>query len=290
MIDGVLHHESPTTPGLWCTVVPRELRYQLFTEAHAGLLAGHFSEKKVYGKICRSYWWQGLRADVRRFCQSCLICVSRRGPGYRQHPPMKPIPVKGPFHQVAVDVLQLPFSSNGNKYVVVFMDYLTKWVEAFPTADQKATTIARLLVENIICRHGIPQELLSERGANFRSKLILEVCSLFGMKKINTSGYEPQTDGLVKKFNSTLQSMISKSIERNSTEWDKQLPLFLFAYRSVVQESTKESPFFLLHGRDPSATPFTSSAVFRPLIRSSFCLKTFSTSLRRIERAKDRSM
>ena len=107
MIDGVLHYESPTSPGRWCTVVPRELQQQLLTEAHAGLFAGHFSEKKVYGKICRSYWWQGLRADVRRFCRSCLNCVSQRGPGYRQRPPMKPIPVKYPFHRVAVDVLQL---------------------------------------------------------------------------------------------------------------------------------------------------------------------------------------
>ena len=137
---------------------------------------------------------------------------------------------------------------------VVHKDYLTKWVEAFHTADQKATTIARLLVQNIICRHGIPQELLSDRGANFLSELILKVCTLLGMKKINTSGYHPQTDGLVEKFNSTLQSMISKSSERNPTKWDKQLPLLLFAYRSVVQESTKESPFFLALWSGPQAT------------------------------------
>ena len=131
------------------------------------------------------------------------------------------------------------------------MDYLTKWVEAFPTADQQASTIASLLVEHIICRHGVPEELLSDRGSNFLSDLILELCSLLGIRKINTSGYHPQTDGLVEKFNSTLQGMISKASDKNPTEWDKQLPLLLFAYRSVVQESTKESPFFLLYGRDP---------------------------------------
>ena len=123
-----------------------------------------------------------------------------------------------------MDVLQLPLTSSGNKYVVVFMDYLTKWVEAFPTADQQATTIATLLIEHIICRHGVPEELLSDRGTNFLSDIVLELCSLLGIKKINTSGYHPQTDGLVEKFNSTLQNMIAKSTDPNGMEWDKKLP------------------------------------------------------------------
>ena len=71
-----------------------------------------------------------------------------------------PIPVKGPFHRVGVDILQLPLTSSDNKYLVVFIDYLTKWVEAFPTPDQQTTTIANLLIEHIICRHGVPEELL----------------------------------------------------------------------------------------------------------------------------------
>ena len=80
---------------------------------------------------------------------------------------------------------------------------------------------------------------------------MLELCSLLGICKINTSGYHPQTDGLVEKFNSTLQSMIAKASDKNPTEWDKQLPMLLLAYHSVIQESTKESSFFLLYGRDP---------------------------------------
>ena len=263
MIDGVLHHENPNEPGRWCIVVPKKLHSQLLNEAHAGCFGGYLSEKKVYDKLRRSYWWYGLRRDVRRFCRSCLNCVTGRGPGHSHRPPLVPIPVKGPFHRVAVDVLQLPLTSSGNKYVVVFMDYLTKWVEAFPTADQQATTIATLLIEHIICRHGVPGELLSDRGTNFLSDIILELCSLLGIKKINTSGYHPQTDGLVEKFNSTLQNMIAKSTDPNGMEWDKKLPLLLFAYRSVVQDSTKESPFFLVYGRDPRLP--TSTLLEQPL-------------------------
>ena len=103
----------------------------------------------------------------------------------------------------------------------------------------------------IICRHGVPEELLPDRGTNFLSDIILELCSLLGIKKIDTSGYHPQTDGLVEKFNSTLQNMIAKSTDPNTIEWDKRLPLLLFAYCSVIQESMKESPFFLVYRRDP---------------------------------------
>ena len=103
----------------------------------------------------------------------------------------------------------------------------------------------------MICRHGVPEELLSDRGANFLSELIQGICDLLGMKKINTSGYHPQTDGLVEKFNSTLINFIAKCCETRQRDWDEHLPHLLFAYRSMMQESTHESPFFLLYGRDP---------------------------------------
>jgi len=92
------------------------------------------------------------------------------------------------------------------------MEYLTKWPEAFAISDKKTETIAKVFVENIVCRHGIPEELLSDLGANFLSTLIQEVCQLLGVK-INTCSYHPQTDGLVEKFNSNVISMIAKSCD-----------------------------------------------------------------------------
>ena len=249
VIDGVLHFENSHFPNRWCIVVPEQLRPEVLQEAHADCFAGHLAEKKVYDRLRRSIWWKGMKADVRRHCRSCLVCASRKGGKRTFKPPLQPIPVGGPFHRVAVDVLKL-LTFNGNRYVAVFMDYLTKWPEAFPIPDQRAETIAPLFLEHIVCRHGIPEELLSDRGANFLSNLIQEICQVLGVKKINTSGYHPQTDGLVEKFNATLISMIAKSTS-DGAEWDTRPPYVLFAYRASLQESTKESPFFLLYGRDP---------------------------------------
>ena len=111
---------------------------------------------------------------------------------------------------MAVDVLgPFPPSSKGSRYIVVLSDYLTRWVEAFPVPSVEATVIARLLVDEIISRHWAPRVLLSDRGTNFLSRVVAEVCKIFQIQKVNTSSYHPQTDGLVERFNSTLCQSLS---------------------------------------------------------------------------------
>ena len=155
-----------------------------------------------------------MRTDICRWCQSCLVCVIRQA-GRSIRPPLTPIPVSGPFHRIGVDVIQFPKSRTGNRYGVVFVDYLTKWPEVFTTSDQTALTIAKLFVEQIVCRHGVPAQLLSDRGAAFLSHLLTEICKLLGVEKLNTTAYHPQTDGLVERFNRTLTDMLAKKVEQS---------------------------------------------------------------------------
>ena len=164
--------------------------------------------------------------------------------------PPTPIPVGGPFDRVRIDVVQLPVTQKGNKYAVVFMDHLTKLPEVFPTRDQTASTIAKLLVEEI-SRHGEPSELLLDRGPSFLSRLIEEIYSTMGIHKVNTTAYHPQADGLAEHFNRTLIEMLSKTTDSGEQDWYLKLRFILFAYRATPQASTGESPFFLLYGRDP---------------------------------------
>ena len=120
----------------------------------------------------------------------------------------------------------------------------------------------------------VEEHLLSDRGANFLSALVQDVCKYLNIKKINTSGYHPQTDGLVERFNSTLIHMISSN---NGKDWDKQLPYLLFAYRVTIQESTKESPFYLLYGRDPRLP--TENALSMPTTPYMVDLEDYRTEL-----------
>ena len=246
--DGILYRvQSDSTLRV---IPPQKMREQLFKEVHGGRFGGHLGDVKVHSELQRHYWWPEMRKDVSKWTRGCLVCATR-STGRSVKPPLTPIPVAGPFDRIGVDVIQFPRSQNGNQYAVVFVDYLTKWPEVFPVADQSAATIAKLLVEEIVSRHGVPAEVLSDRGQAFLSGLMREVELLLGFHKVNTTAYHPQTDGLVERFNRTLTAMLAKTVERGGRDWDRHIPYVLFAYRASLQESTQESPFFLVYGRDP---------------------------------------
>ena len=196
-----------------------------------------------------------MRADIRSWCRACLTCATQHV-GQAAKPPLTPIPVAGPFDRVGVDVIKFPMNSAGNQYAVVFMDYLTKWPEVFATSDQSALTIACLLVEQVISRHGVPAELLSDRGKAFLSKLLHEVYDLMSMKTVNTTAYHPQMDGLIERFNRTLTSMLAKTVNQNSSDWDKHLLCFVCACTGPVRRRLQRNPLsFYCTKRTPGYQP-----------------------------------
>ena len=204
----------------------------------------------MHGELGKYYWWPNMRKDIVDWCRACLTCATRQT-SRKTKPPLVPIPVGGPWDRVGVDIVQLPKSHRGNQYAIVFCDYLTKWPEVFPTKDQTALTVAQLLVREVIPRHGIPRQLLSDRGSAFLSKLMMEIYKLLGVKKVNTTAYHPQCDSLVERFNRSLIDMLSKTVQTHGQDWDEKLPFVLFAYRASIQQSILESPFYLMYGRDP---------------------------------------
>ena len=146
--------------------------------------------------------------------------------------------------------MELPKTTTGNKYVIVLQDFLTKWPMIYAVPDQKASRIARLLAEEVVPFCGVPEALLSDRGANLLSHLVQDICSLLGIKKLNTTLYHPQCDGMVERLNRTLKAMLRKHASQFGTQWDTYLPGLLWAYRNTVHESTGEKPSFLLFGID----------------------------------------
>ena len=103
-----------------------------------------------------------------------------------------------------------PKTELGNEYILIVCDYFTRWTESFPLPNLEATTVARVLVNEYICRFGVPEQLHTDQGRNFESKLIQEICKLLEIHKTRSSPYHPQSDGLVERFNRTLEAMLSK--------------------------------------------------------------------------------
>ena len=233
-------------------VLPASLRYEVLVNAHDDLSGGHLGVFKTYEKLRDRYYWKGMYKDVEHWVRSCQDCSTRKKPRNKYRAPLLPIPVSAAFERLAVDVLgPLPTTWSGNRYIVCFIDYLTKWPEIFAVPNMEAVTIARLITDEIIPRHGAPRTLLSDRGTNFLSTLVREVCNLYSIKKLNTSAYNPQCDGLVERLNSSLCQTLSMFVSKNQKDWDVFIPAALLAFRTSPSETTGESPFYLLYGREP---------------------------------------
>ena len=233
-------------------VIPASLRREILIACHDEPTAGHLSVFKTYEKIRSRYYWHGMYKDVEHWFTSCIDCSMKKVPRGKKKAPLLPIPVEGAFDRVAMDVLgPFPVTNDGNRYIVVFSDYYTRWPEAFALPSTEASLIANLLVDKILARHGAPKTLLSDRGSNFLASIVTEVCKLLNTRQLRTTSYHPQTDGLVERFNGTLAEALSMYVSSNQRDWDRHLPLVLFAYRVSPHATTHESPFYLLYGREP---------------------------------------
>ncbi|KAF8791291.1 Transposon Ty3-G Gag-Pol polyprotein like [Argiope bruennichi] len=195
----------------WQLILPKTRVSTVLKELHGSPNGGHFGVTKTLQKVRERFYWNNVRNDVEKWCRTCDPCVARKGPGKRIKGRLQLYNVGAPFERIAFDILgPLPRSSDGNKSILVVMDYFTKWHEAYPIPDQEAPTVAEILVQNWISRYGVPPQLHFDQGRNFDSA----VC------------------------------------RRLSQGWDKKLPLFLLAYRSAVHETTGYSPSQMLFGRD----------------------------------------
>ena len=139
-------------------------------------------------------------------------------------------------------------SFSGNKYILVFTEYLTKWVEAEAIPDKNAETVLPIFIR-LVCTHGVPKDLITDQGREFYNKLNDLFCTEIGITHKVASPYHPQTGGHTERFNRTLSNMLVHYVNDNHDDWDKKLAYVLFAYRTSEHATTKNTPFFLVYGR-----------------------------------------
>ena len=139
-------------------------------------------------------------------------------------------------------------TKSGYKYLLVIMDYATKWPEAFLLCNVTTESVVECLIE-LTARLGIPKEVLTDNGTNFVSRTMKKFCALAGIQQIRTLLYHPQTDGMVERFNATMKHLLRKLTQKNTVDWNQCIPYLLWAYRGTTHKSTGYSPFKLLYGR-----------------------------------------
>ncbi|GBO17450.1 Transposon Ty3-I Gag-Pol polyprotein [Araneus ventricosus] len=251
--DGVLYRRWESDDGRscrWQLILPKSRIPEVLRETHDSASGGHFGVMKTLSKTRERFYWDRLRADVEKWCRECHACGARKGPKTRTKGRLQRYNVGAPFERMALDILgPFPVTTKGNRYVLVLMDYFTKWPEAIPIPDQEASTVAEELVRSWISGYGVPMILHSDQGTNFNSALFTELCKLLGILKTRTTALHPESDGMVERFNRTILNHLSLFVSRNQTDWDTHLPLFLLAYRSAEHEVTGLTPAEMLFGR-----------------------------------------
>lgn len=232
-------------------VCPRAWRATILREAHEGVMGGHLGVEKCLSKVRERFWWYGLEGEVRRWCYSCLVCAKLKSKNRKRRGPLGTVKPGYKLERVAIDILGgLPTSNAGNKVIMVVTDCFTKWVTAYAMPDHTAKTVADHLVRDFMCNFGVPEVIHTDRGADFESKLMKEVCDVLGIKKTRTTPYHPQSDGLVERYNRTLIEMLKPYVSKNHRDWDDCLAGVLMAYRSTVHCSTGFTPHYLMFGQE----------------------------------------
>ena len=187
LIDGMLYRQWKDIPNDGMNaklqvVLPQHLTPDVMSQLHDSPTGGHLGVAKTLEKIRPWFYWIKQRHTVEEWCRKCDLCCSRKSPPKKRCAPMQPIQTDGPLKRIAMDILgPLPTTVRGNKYVLVVGEYFTKWTEAYPMPDSEAITVARLLVNEFICRFGVPEQLHTDQGCNFESTLIKQICQLLGI-------------------------------------------------------------------------------------------------------------
>ena len=233
-----------------CILVPQVLQESLIILAHD--YSGHNGARRVYNCLKRQYYWPGIRKQIFKHCKQCAECqLQNQGQPEKQFDrfqtpdlPMQFIcmDLVGPIH---------PPSSRGNKYVLTVIDMLTGFTIAVPIPDKNATTVCKAYRDNVYCVFGGSSRILTDNGTEFKNKEMKTICDELGVKQVFSPAYTPQSNGRLEGWHRFFKSCIAKHIRGGDVEWDELVPLAVSAYNFFPCQSTKESPFLLMFGRDP---------------------------------------
>jgi len=231
-------------------VIPEHRKQQTLSLAHDHHLSGHQGIDRTFTSLAQQVWWPYMIEDVKLYIRNCDICQKRKP--NRSHVPLQPsVTPQLPFQHIGIDIVgPLPRTLMGKRYVVVAIDWFTKWPEAQAIEVADAQTITQFIHERLICQHGVPRQLTSDRGTEFCNELIEQLNRTFEIQHIRTTAYHPQGNGLTERMNQTIKNTLSK-LAGTITNWDHYLPSALFAIRTSRQEATTFSPFELVYGRLP---------------------------------------
>jgi transposase InsO family protein len=262
--EGVLYRLRSANERDDKLVIPASMKLRILNNYHNLPYAGHQGAERTTKLLRSKFFWKSLAADVKLYCAQCTSCAERKtSPHLRKVPIERYKEVLRPFARTHMDCLgPFPVSASGNKHLLTFIDAYSRYVIAVPIKDQSARTVAQAFFVNVIEKHGVPEQLITDRGQNFASKLLNEVCAILHLKHNYTTAYSPHVNGAIERVHRVMSDLLSHYVNKSHTDWDEYVPFMLIALRSAINTSTNESGFFLLYGYD---MPIPYDTITRPV-------------------------
>ena len=249
-LAGVLYRQAFRSDGgevVLQVLLPTAIKNKVLTEVHQN--HGHQGVGRTLELLRQRCYWPGMSSDVRRWCQTCERCQVAKDSGPPGRSFMGHLLASEPNEILAMDFTLLEPTHNGLENVLVLTDVFSKYTLAIPTRDQRASTVAQVLVTEWFSKFGVPARIHSDQGRNFESVLIQQLCGLYNIEKSRTTPYHPAGNGQCERFNRTLHDLLRTLPLSRKREWHSCLTQILHAYNTTPHQSTGESPFFLMFGR-----------------------------------------
>jgi len=252
--DGLLYFTHKHGARLYVPDVA-SIREKLISDHHDSRIAGHFGRNKTLSALQRNFYWPDMKRLVTDYISSCPICQKVKSSQQAPAGLLQPLPIpQRNWESTSMDfIVQLPPTPRGFDAIMVVVDRLSKFVHFIPThTTATASQAAELFFQHIVCAHGIPSDIVSDRDPKFTASFWQELWKCVGTKLNLSTAYHPQSDGQTERINRILEDMLRAYCLLQPQDWDLYLNSTAFAYNQSTQASTGYSPFFLNYGFHPT--------------------------------------
>lgn len=237
--------------------VPTSCRSLVLNICHDSPSAGHFGIKKTLSLTNRDFWWPSMNTDIKEYVRSCEVCCRAKDLRHKPYGFLNPLEIPDrPWTSLSMDfITDLP-SSNNFTCIFVILDRFSKMGHFIPFPNvPSAEDTANAFMNTVFRLHGLPIDILSDRGAQFTSKFWTSVCNSLNISMKLSSPFHHQTNGLTERVNSVIEQYLRCYSNFKGTDWSNYLYLAEFCYNNTIQESLKESPFYANYGYNPRFSP-----------------------------------